>query len=142
MHNQVSIAAAAGRLLLALLFILSGIGKLADPAMTQGYIASVGLPFPLLAYLGAVALEVGGGLLLIAGYKTRAVALLLAIFSAFTAAAFHNDFADANQMIHFLKNIAVSGGLLQLAAFGAGALSLDGRKARRAAAPGGTVTAA
>ena len=123
---------ATGRVLLAVLFLLSGFGKIAAPAMTQGYIASVGLPAPLLGYLIAILVEVGGGLLLVAGYQTRIVALILAAFTVVAAVVFHHNFADQNQMIHFLKNIAVTGGLLQVAAFGAGSLSLDARRLRAA----------
>jgi putative oxidoreductase len=78
-----------------------------------------------LAFAVAVALELGGGVLLIAGYQARSVAIALAVFSLATAVSFHNNFADQNQMIHFLKNVMMAGGLLQIAAFGAGALSID-----------------
>ncbi|NUU42566.1 DoxX family protein [Tardiphaga robiniae] len=121
-----------GRLLLAVLFILSGIGKLAAPAATQGYIASVGLPLPLLSYLLAIVVEVGGGLLLILGYHARIVSLVMAVFTLATAVVFHSNLADQNQMIHFLKNIAITGGLLQVVAFGGGAVSLDARRLRAA----------
>jgi putative oxidoreductase len=122
--------AAIGRLLIAVIFIMSGLGKIADPTGTQGYIASAGLPVPLLAYLTAIVVEVGGGILLVVGYQTRIVALVMAAFTLAAALGFHNNFADQNQMIHFLKNIAMMGGLLQVVAFGAGAFSLDGRAAR------------
>jgi putative oxidoreductase len=128
MQNLDTALAAAGRILIAALFLLSGVGKIAAPAMTQGYIASVGLPAPLLAYLIAILIEVGGGLLLIAGFQTRIVALILAAFTVAAALAFHNNFADTNQMIHFLKDIAITGGLLQVAAFGPGSVSLDARR--------------
>lgn len=128
MQNQTPALAASGRILIAILFLPSGVSKLAAPAMTQGYIASAGFPAPLPGYLIAVAVEVGGGLLLVLGYRTRIVSLILAIFSVVAAAAFHNDFADQNQLIHFLKNIALVGGLLQVAAFGAGSWSLDARR--------------
>jgi len=130
MQNQSATLAAAGRVLIAVLFLLSGLGKLAAPGMTEGYIASVGLPAPLLGYLIAIAVEVGGGLLLLFGYQTRIVALIVAAFTLATALVFHHDFSDQNQMIHFLKNIAIVGGLLQVAAFGAGSLSLDARRLR------------
>lgn len=130
MSSTNSILAAAGRLLLAAIFLISGLGKLADPAGTQAYIAAAGLPVPLLAYLAAVTVEVGGGLLLIVGYRTRLVALVIAAFSIAAALGFHHNFADMNQMIHFLKNVAMAGGLLQVAAFGAGSLSLDARRER------------
>jgi putative oxidoreductase len=132
MHNQTTTLAAAGRVLIAVLFLLSGLSKLAAPTMTQGYIASAGLPAPLLGYLIAIIVEAGGGLLLVVGYQTRIVALIMAAFTLAAALAFHHDFADQNQMIHFLKNIAVVGGLLQVTAFGAGSLSLDARRLRTA----------
>jgi putative oxidoreductase len=116
-----------GRIFLATIFLFSGVGKIAAPEATIGYIASSGLPFPELAYLAAVLVEVGGGVLLIAGYQTRLTALALAGFSIVTALAFHNTFADQNQLIHFLKNIGLAGGLLQVVAFGAGDLSIDGK---------------
>ena len=116
-----------GRILVAAIFILSGFGKIGAPAATQGYIAAMGLPAPLLAYVGAIAIELGGGLLLLAGYRTRLVAAVLAVFSIVTAFVFHHALADQNQMIHFLKNLAMAGGLLQFVAYGAGRISLDGR---------------
>jgi putative oxidoreductase len=85
------------------------------------------LPLPPLAFAVAVAVELGGGILLIAGFRTRLVAAALVLFSLATAVSFHSNFADQNQMIHFLKNVMIAGGLLQIAAFGAGALSIDNR---------------
>jgi len=118
-----------GRILLATIFVFFGFGKAVDPASTIGYIGSVGLPFPALAYAGAVAIELGGGIALLLGYRTRVVALALALFSILTAMIFHANLADQNQMIHFFKNFAMAGGLLQVAAFGAGRFSLDSRRA-------------
>lgn len=123
--------ALVGRVLVALPFLLSGIGKIATPALTEGYIASVGLPLPLVGYAIAVAVEVGGSLLLLLGIKTRLAAVAMAIFALATALAFHTNFADQNQMIHFLKNLMIAGGLLQVAAFGAGKFSVDARLNRR-----------
>ena len=127
-QSQANLLAVVGRVMLAALFILSGFGKITAAESTQGYIASVGLPLPFLSYLIAVVVELGGGLLLLIGFQTRIVSLGIAAFSLVAAVVFHHDFADQNQMVHFLKNIAISGGLLQIAAFGAGALSLDGRR--------------
>jgi putative oxidoreductase len=128
MQNMDTALAAGGRFLIAALFLLSGLGKIATPEMTQGYIASAGLPAPLIGYLIATIVEVGGGSLLLIGFQTRIVALILAAFTLAAALAFHTKFADPNQMIHFFKNIAIIGGLLQVAAFGPGAVSLDARR--------------
>ncbi|WP_448956571.1 DoxX family protein [Labrys neptuniae] len=119
-----------GRLMIGLPFAMSGLSKLAAYGATTGMIAAVGLPFPPLAFAVAVAAELGGGILLIAGYRVRYVAMALSLFSLATAVSFHANFADQNQMIHFLKNVMMAGGLLQIAAFGAGALSLDSRRAK------------
>lgn len=129
-QNDVTQASAAliGRILLSAIFILSGFSKLAAPAMMVGYIGSVGLPLPQLALALAIIVEIGGGLALIAGYRTRTVAAVLAVFSVFTALAFHNALGDQNQFIHFFKNVAMAGGLLQVVAFGAGRFSLDARR--------------
>lgn len=117
--------ATSGRVLLAAIFVLSGISKLADPVGSAGYIASVGLPAPQLALWGAIAVELLGGLALIAGYKARVVAAALAAFSVVTAALFHAQLGDQTQFIMFFKNIAMAGGLMQIVAFGGGRLSLD-----------------
>ena len=117
--------ATSGRVLLAAIFVLSGVAKLADPAGSAGYIASVGLPAPQLALWGAIAVELLGGLALIAGYKVRIVAAALAIFSLATAVLFHAQLGDQTQFIMFFKNIAMAGGLMQIVAFGGGRLSLD-----------------
>ncbi len=131
-NNSKPVVATLGRLLLASLFLLSGFGKIADPAGTMGYISSVGLPFPHLTYAIALAVEIAGGLALVVGFQTRAVALVVAVYSVVAAVAFHRNFADLNQMVHFLKNIAIAGGLLQVIAFGAGALSIDARRSSSA----------
>jgi putative oxidoreductase len=130
-----------GRLLIGLPFAMGGLSKLAAYGPTTAMIATVGLPVPPLAFVTAVALELGGGLLLIAGYQARQVAAALAVFCLVTAFFFHSNFADQNQMIHFLKNVMMAGGLLQIAAFGAGAISLDGRFSR-GRVPVGTVAPA
>lgn len=107
-----------GRVLIAAIFILSGLSKIADPAGSMAYIASVGLPLPAVALAGAIIVELVGGALLISGYKVRAVASVIALFSLATAVFFHNNLADQNQFIHFFKNVAIAGGLLQIVAFG------------------------
>jgi putative oxidoreductase len=120
-----------GRIMIGAPFAMSGLGKLGAYAATVGYIAAMGLPVPPLAYIAAVAVELGGGLLLLSGYRARYVSLAMAVFCLVTAAFFHHNFADQNQMIHFLKNVMMAGGLLQITYFGAGAFSLDARAGRK-----------
>lgn len=123
-----------GRLLLALLFLPAGISKIGGFAGTVGYIASKGLPLPELGAVIAILVEVVGGLALIAGFGTRVAALVLALFTLAATVIFHNywgvpaDQAFVQQLM-FFKNIAVVGGLLTLAAWGPGPLSLDARRA-------------
>ncbi|NML93234.1 DoxX family protein [Novosphingobium olei] len=112
-----------GRVLIAAIFVLSGLSKLTAPAATIGYIEHAGLPFPQLALALAVLVELVGGLALIAGYRVRLVALALAGFSIVTALAFHGQLGDQNQFIHFFKNVSMAGGLLQVAAFGGGRIA-------------------
>ena len=120
----------AGRLMIGLPFAMSGLGKLAAIGPTTVMIRTAGLPLPPLALAVAIALELGGGLLLVVGFRTRLVATALALFSLAAAAAFHSNFADPDQMIHFFKNVMMAGGLLQIVAFGAGVLSIDNRSAK------------
>jgi putative oxidoreductase len=129
--NAASVAATAGRVLIGSLFLLAGLSKLAAPAGTIGYIASAGLPAPEVAYAAAVFVEVVLASVLIVGYQTRIVAAAIAAFSLVTAFGFHFNLADQNQFIHFFKNIAITGGLLQVVAFGAGAVSVDSWLARK-----------
>jgi putative oxidoreductase len=117
-----------GRIGLAAIFLLSGFSKLAAPAATIGYIQSAGLPLPQVAFGIAALIEVGGGLALVLGFRTRIVAAILAAFAIVTAFAFHHDLADQGQFINFWKNVAMAGGLLQVVAFGAGRFSLDARR--------------
>ncbi|UYY60047.1 DoxX family protein [Sphingomonas sp. S2-65] len=116
-----------GRIGIAAIFLLSGFAKLTAPAATIGYISSAGLPLPQVALGLAILVELGGGLLLVLGYRTRLVAAVLAAFSIVTAIAFHAALSDQNQFIHFFKNVAIAGGLLQVVAFGPGRLSIDKR---------------
>ncbi|MGE5538797.1 MAG: DoxX family protein [Gemmatimonas sp.] len=131
-------AVVAGRILLSLIFLVSGVGKLADPSGTIQSIAAAGLPLPAAAYAVAVLCELGGGLAVLVGYHARLAAAIMAAFTIAAALMFHNDLADPDQMVHFLKNLAIAGGFLCIVAFGAGALSLDElsleRRARRAVA--------
>jgi len=117
-----------GRLFIGLPFAVSGLSKLAAYGATTALIASSHLPLHApLAYVGAVAVEIGCGLLVVAGYETRYAAIVLALFCIATAVFFHTNFADPNQIFHFIKNLVMTGGLLQLVAAGAGAISVDSR---------------
>jgi len=112
-----------GRIGLSLIFIISGWGKIAGYAATQGYMESVGVPGALLPLV--IALELGGGLAIVAGVFTRWFALGLAAFSIASALLFHFNLADQMQAIMFWKNFAIAGGFLLLAASGPSPLSLD-----------------
>lgn len=133
--NKTSINALdlAGRLLLAALFLPAGIGKLTGFAGTVGYISSVGLPLPTVAAALAAVVEIAGGLALLFGFGTRIAALALAGFTLVASFFFHAYWAAPAdqafmQQLLFFKNIAVTGGLLALAAHGAGAWSVDSRR--------------
>ncbi|MDB6105134.1 MAG: putative rane protein [Gammaproteobacteria bacterium] len=122
-----SAASLLGRLMISALFLVSGIGKITAPAATIGYIASAGLPLPQLGLAIAIAIAVELILVpaLALGYRTRSVAPVIAAYSVATALFFHRGVADPNQFLHFLKNIAIAGGLLQIVGFGPGRFSLD-----------------
>jgi putative oxidoreductase len=129
-QNAFSLAA---RLLLALLFLPAGIGKLTGFEGTVGYISSAGLPLPAVGAALALTVEIVGGLALIAGFGTRAAALALAVFTLAASYFFHNYWAlpadqQFVQQLLFFKNVAVTGGLLALVAFGAGGWSVDARR--------------
>jgi len=121
-----------GRVLIALLFVPAGFGKISGFAGVVGYIGAVGLPLPQLGAIIAIVVELGLGLLLLLGYKTRIVSIVLAVFTVATAVFFHNywgmpaEKAYVNQLM-FFKNMAIAGGLLSIAAFGAGRFSIDKR---------------
>ena len=123
------VSAILGRTGLSAIFLLSGVGKLAAYAGTQQYMESQGVPGALLPLV--IFAELGGGLAVLSGTLTRTAAIGLAIFSLVSAALFHGNFADQNQMIHFMKNVAIAGGFLTLAANGPGAWSVDAWLARR-----------
>lgn len=112
-----------GRVLLAAIFLISGIGKIGGYAATAGYMASLGVPGALLPLV--IVLEVAGAIAIIVGWHTRITAFLLAGFTLLAAAIFHSNFADQMQMIMFLKNVAITGGFLVLIAHGAGVFSMD-----------------
>lgn len=122
-----------GRVGLSLIFIISGWGKIAGYAATQGYMESMGVPGALLPLV--IALELGGGLAILAGVATRWFAIGLAVFSVASALLFHANFADQMQAMSFWKNIAIAGGFLLLAANGPGSLSLESRLRGNVSAP-------
>ena len=118
-----------GRLLIGLPFMMSGLSKIMGYNATIALIKSSTLPLPApLAYMGAIAVELGCGLLIIVGYQTRVVASIFTLFCLATAVFFHSNFSDPNQTFHFIKNIVMAGGLLQIVAYGAGAYSIDSRR--------------
>ena len=132
MRTNFNAMALAGRVLLALVFLLSGIGKLRGFDGTVAYISSVGLPLAGVLAALALALEIVAGVALILGYRTRWAALALAAFTLVAAFLFHNfwsmpEQAQVMQQIMFLKNLAIAGGLLMVAAYGPGAWSVDRR---------------
>jgi len=116
-----------GRILLALIFLLAGIGKISNPAGTIQYMQAMGVPG--LLFWPTVALEVLGGAAVVIGYQTRLVAFVMAGFCVVTALLFHRNFGDQTQMIMFLKNLAIAGGFLLLAGTGATGFAVD--KSRR-----------
>ena len=130
--NTVNSLALVGRILFAAIFVIAGFGKISGFDGIAGYIGSKGLPMPQVLAALTIALEPGGGLLLIAGYKVRWVALLFFLWLIPTTLIFHKfwgiDAAQVqNQMNHFLKNVSIMGGMLMLMAFGPGAYSVDKR---------------
>lgn len=114
------------RVLLAQIFIMAGISKITGYAGTQGYMDMMGVPGILLPLV--IILELGGGLAILVGWQTRLTAYALGGFTIIAAFIFHSNFADQMQMIMFMKNLALAGGFLLLAEYGAGAYSLDNRK--------------
>ncbi len=122
----------AGRVLLAITFVVAGYGKIGGYVGTQGYMESMGVPGMLLPLV--IILELGGGLAIIAGWQTRIIAILLAGFTLLAAFMFHLDFADRLESILFMKNVSIAGGFLLLAAYGPGALALDNRNKSRGVA--------
>jgi putative oxidoreductase len=129
-----NITVLAGRILLGLLFLVSGVGKIAGFDGTVGYISAQHLPLPALAAALTIVVELGGGIALVTGLWTRQAALVLAAFTLLTAFVFHAfwsapEAAKAMQQIQFLKNLSIAGGRFVLAAFGPGRISLAPRRA-------------
>ena len=114
-----------GRILASAIFVLSGFGKLMAAAATKAHFAELGVPMPDIAYLVAVVVEFGGGVLLLLGLLTRPVAVVLAAFCIATALLAHFDFGDRGQQINFMKNLCMAGGFLAFFTAGPGRWSLD-----------------
>lgn len=121
-----------GRVLIGLIFVMSGVGKIADPQGTQQYMAAMGITTATtFLYAGAVLLELAGGLSLLLGVWARWGATALIAFMIPTTLIFHMNFGDQNQTIHFMKNLAIMGGLLYVAIYGSGRLSADRGASRK-----------
>jgi putative oxidoreductase len=116
-----------GRLLMSAIFIQSGLGKAMAPAATIAYFAKDGVFMPGAVYAVSLLIEIGCGVLFLIGWRARLTALVLAVWCLATAMVAHYHPGDQNQMIHFMKNICMMGGFLQVVAFGAGRLSVDRR---------------
>jgi putative oxidoreductase len=138
-ENYKAYVSVVGRILLALMFILAGIGKFTNIHGTAAYMVAHGMPAPTVLVLAAAALELFGGIALVAGFRVRPVGLALALFTLVVSVIFHAFWAvPASQQfvtqLLFMKNISVAGGMLLISALGAGPLSLDARRAERASA--------
>ena len=131
-------AALGGRVLRAAIFVISGFNKLSDFSGTAGFMSGAGLPAAEFLLVLTILIEVAGGLMIVLGWYTRQLALILYLFMLPVTAVFHNPWAAADpaqvqqQMIHFLKNLAIMGGLLHLSAFGPGHFSIEARKSETA----------
>ncbi len=118
----------AGRVLLSVIFILAGFAKLTAISGTAGWFASIGLPLPTVTTVIVGLVELVGGIAILVGFQTRIAAIVLGVFTLAATGIAHLDFADQVQVMFLQKNLAIAGGLFVLAAFGAGALSIDGRR--------------
>ena len=126
MNSSRNLATLLGRILIAAIFLISGVGKVTAYAGTQGYMEAMGVPGALLPLV--IVLEVVGAVAIVIGWRTRLFAFLLGGFTLLSAVIFHRALGDQMQSILFLKNLAIAGGFLFLLAHGAGAWSLDGRR--------------
>jgi putative oxidoreductase len=125
------VALLIGRILIALLFLVASYNKLKGIGGATGYFTKLGIPAPSIAAPVVAAFELAFGILLLAGFKTRFVALAVAVFVVIAALFAHTNFADGNQLNHFMKNLAIAGGCLALFVSGAGAFSMDAKTGRR-----------
>lgn len=116
-----------GRILVSVIFLMAGINKIGNFGGTLDYMAAYGMPLTWLLAIGAIIIEIGGGLSLLLGYKSKIGAATLFIFMIPTTLIFHTSFGDQMQVVHFMKNLAIMGGLAYIAVYGSGELSLDSR---------------
>jgi len=129
MDNLKTYLVPLGRLLMSSLFIWAGFGKLMNPGGTAQYFASYHLPLPDVLVWIVIVIELIGGLLILIGFQTRWVALVLAIFCLVTGFGIHLPVGDGPNMVNFYKNLVMAGGFLYVFAYGAGAISVDNRMA-------------
>jgi putative oxidoreductase len=122
------IALLIGRILIAGLFLIAAYNKAKGLPGTTAYFTRLGIPAPSVMAPVVIAFEIAAGLLILAGFKTRLAALIVAVFVVVAALIAHTNFGDGNQLNHFLKNLAIAGGLLALFVSGAGAFSVDAKK--------------
>lgn len=122
-----SIAVLVGRILLSVLFILAGFGKLTAIGGTAGWFGSIGLPAPTVVAVVVGLLEFFGGLAVLAGFYSRIAAIALAVFTIAASLIAHTDFSDMSQALFFQKNLGIAGGFLLLAVFGPGAFAINRR---------------
>ena len=136
MTGQSATLTLMARILLAAMFLMSGLHKISDPQGTQQYMMAMSMTWLTgFFYFGAIAVEIGGSLSLLLGYHARIGAWVLVLFMIPATLVFHTNFGDPNQMIHFLKNVSIMGGLLYVATYGAGALSMDAGLERTTVVP-------
>ena len=126
--GSTSAAILVGRIFLSTMFIVAGFGKLTAISATAGWFGAIGLPAPTVTAVVVGLVELLGGLAILVGYRTRIAAIVLALFTVGATLIAHLDFSDQTQQLFFMKNLSIVGGFLLLAAVGAGALSIDGRR--------------
>jgi len=127
MENLKTYLVPIGRLLMSSLFVWAGVGKLMNPKGTAQYFASAHIPLPDISVWVVIVIELIGGLLILVGFQTRLVAAILAIFCLITGFGVHLPAGDYPNMVNFYKNLVMAGGFLYVVAYGAGAISVDGR---------------